>query len=1124
MKKIISAMLVFASLLGILPGAVCGADDVLYDFETGKAEGFTLKSGEAGKVVTDRRKLFNDGRMINKAGNFFFSTLDAEDGTADDTMKCVYESGLFNVNKPYLSFMLGGGNRDGVYVEIVSADGSESLKIRNRVASQNMYHVTEDVSRFVGKRAFIRLVDNSSDYYGFLIADDFRLVSDEASAGSESGSSSLFYSDFSDGNIPAEMTNTGSWFVGPDPDNNLCLQTKTAGGMSSLITVGDNSWTDYIMKFTVKALKLGTGSAVHANFRMQGNENNCYRVVITANGNVSVRLVKDGAYGDTTICSGMISDINSENTIEVRASSALIELYINGVKAGEGSNNTYTSGGVSFGTWAMLGAFDNIEIRKTEKVINVQSITLPYTELNLNVGDTLIVTPDIKPSDATVKTVKYISRNLDCVTITPDGVLRAVAPGEALLVVRTNDGNYEAECNITVSGKSFADMENHWAKEDVEILASQKIINGKAEDRFDPDSNITNREAMALAERMKDGFKTKYTLSPDENTTREQFFALAGEVYKYISGLRETTGNFSAFSDAPADMYKEDASVLCGLKIIQGNDEGLLNPGNDISRAEAAKILSQIKDKLSFNELGIYENDYKLGFGLRNDKHFKLYEPGEAVAWYVRADGKTSNSFVEVDIVNCQNDERTSHKIELTGDVFETEKAFIPTENGVYKLNFTYVTADGTAKDAITMQIGVAPKADGVADDYFYFGVQPHISFAYTRPHWDHNYEGLCYNETFDLSFDLMEWLGVNVIREGPAIIADKAAAAEPSENWKWGYTDDVFERISENGMTFDLILNNRGTEVMEKYKSSASSWDAIPKTTESILDVTGKVIDRYADKYNDVKIIYEFGNESNYPSYFSGTEDEYVEQLGAFARYVRSKDPDALISSSGIVVDGPKDENIYYKGISELRDENLIDLFAYHSHGSFDTYLNNRETVKGYASTAKLDIDGIAFLNETGMDLADKEEQVNQVIRKLLCAMGNNHRGVVAFKLRQYPEIATPGGMGGYAMIGNKGDVRELFIGYSTMIRMLNNTKSVEQLSDDDVFAYSFVKENEEIVAVFCEDNVKGAKISLANNDYVVYNIYGNEIEKSGEYDISKEPLYFKVKNSDSVKINYAG
>ena len=1087
----------------------------LFDFEEGKLSVFETVFGEGG-TVSNRRMLYNESRTINKQGDYFISTLDAETGNADDTMQTVLESELFNVDMPYLSFMMGGGVSENAYIEIVSEDEEKAIRVTNSVATQNMFRVGVDVKSLMGARAFIRIVDMSSDYYGFILADDFMLTASEEDAEAGGTSSVLFYSDFSDGIIPASMKNTDSWFVGPDPDNNLCLQTKNIGGMSTLITVGDESWDDYSVKFTVKALKLGSGAAVHANFRMQGDEKNCYRVVITANGNVAVRLVKDGAYGDSTICSGMIADINSENTIEIKASSALIELYINGVKCGEGSNNTYTSGPVSFGTWAMLGAFDNIEIKRAEKVVNVESIALPYKNLDLKIGDTLVIEPQIMPEDATVKTVKYISRNLNAVTITPDGVLRAVDEGEALIVVRTNDGNYEAQCNVTVSGKSFDDIKNHWAKEDIEVLAAQGVISGRTDTMFAPDDNIINKEALILAGRMSDGFKSAYILDDAAATTREQFFAIAGELYKRMTGLSDTVGDASEFSDKPSLEYANDIAVLCGLKILEGDENGKLNPNKNVTRAEAARVLKMLLDRSKYNESGIYKSDYTVGFGLRGDKHFKVYEPGDDVIYFVRADGADGGS-VEIRLTDKQSGEVKKEKIAINGNLFETERLFVPEKNGVYSIEFTYINPDGLAEDEQSMQIGVIPKALKTADDTFYFGIQPHISFAYTRPHWDHNFEGLCYNETFDLSFDLMEWIGTNVIREGTAIIVDKEEAKKPADEWGWEFSDDVVKRIAENGMTYDLILNNRGTEIKDEYKNANASWDAIPKTTESILDVTGKIMDRY----EGAKILYEFGNESNYPSYNAGTEAEYVEQLEAFAKYIKKRDPNIPVSSAGIVVDGPKDENIYYQGISKLRNQGYIDIFAYHSHGDFNTYLKNIKQVKAFADNAKLDINQIAFLNETGLDIADKKEQVSQVIRKLLCAFGNNNKGVVAFKLRQYPEIASPGGMGGYAMIGNRGDVRELYIGYGALISMLDGAKSVKQIENNGVFAYSFVKDDCEIVAVFAEDNVKGKTISVANDDFVVYNIYGNEMEKVEQYEIGKEPLYIKLKSSDNIVLN---
>src|SRR5690606_14231730 len=46
--------------------------------------------------------------------------------------------------------------------------------------------------------------------------------------------------------------------------------------------------------------------------------------------------------------------------------------------------------------------------------------------------------------------------------------------------------------------KTFADLNGHWAKNDVELLASKLIVNGVSEADFAPDDSITRAEFTAL--------------------------------------------------------------------------------------------------------------------------------------------------------------------------------------------------------------------------------------------------------------------------------------------------------------------------------------------------------------------------------------------------------------------------------------------------------------------------------------------------------------------------------------------------------------------------------------------------------------------------------------------------
>lgn len=84
--------------------------------------------------------------------------------------------------------------------------------------------------------------------------------------------------------------------------------------------------------------------------------------------------------------------------------------------------------------------------------ISVTGITLDKTELALKVGETATLTPTIMPENATNKAYRFSSEDAAIGTVTPvQGKVTAVAEGVTKIVGTTEDGNFTAECTLTVS-------------------------------------------------------------------------------------------------------------------------------------------------------------------------------------------------------------------------------------------------------------------------------------------------------------------------------------------------------------------------------------------------------------------------------------------------------------------------------------------------------------------------------------------------------------------------------------------------------------------------------------------------------------------------------------------------
>lgn len=79
----------------------------------------------------------------------------------------------------------------------------------------------------------------------------------------------------------------------------------------------------------------------------------------------------------------------------------------------------------------------------------VNGVSLPQTAVCW-VGGTVVLTPSFNPANASDKTVTWTSDNTSVATVSDKGVVTGKTEGTAKITVKTNDGNYTAECVVSV--------------------------------------------------------------------------------------------------------------------------------------------------------------------------------------------------------------------------------------------------------------------------------------------------------------------------------------------------------------------------------------------------------------------------------------------------------------------------------------------------------------------------------------------------------------------------------------------------------------------------------------------------------------------------------------------------
>ena len=84
--------------------------------------------------------------------------------------------------------------------------------------------------------------------------------------------------------------------------------------------------------------------------------------------------------------------------------------------------------------------------------VKVTGVTLDKSEATLTEGETVSLTANVKPENASNKNVIWSSSNTSVATVT-GGTVTAVSEGTAVITATTVDGGYTSSCTVTVSAK-----------------------------------------------------------------------------------------------------------------------------------------------------------------------------------------------------------------------------------------------------------------------------------------------------------------------------------------------------------------------------------------------------------------------------------------------------------------------------------------------------------------------------------------------------------------------------------------------------------------------------------------------------------------------------------------------
>jgi hypothetical protein len=213
----------------------------------------------------------------------------------------------------------------------------------------------------------------------------------------------------------------------------------------------------------------------------------------------------------------------------------------------------------------------------------VIQVIAPIIEFNIKAayGDTVV---EVDRFGAYVQRAIAIPDDVDSSKVTgvlvlDNGTLRHVPTRVAIIDGKTYaiiSSLTNSKYTVILYNRTFSDIEDHWAQQAIENMASRLIVNGVAPDRFNPNGEITRAEFATI---------------------------IANAL-----GLHWTDRSH-AFQDVkPGSWYEEAVQTAAAYGLITGYEDGTFRPNQLITRQEAMAIiaramsLTQLDDQLTSTE------------------------------------------------------------------------------------------------------------------------------------------------------------------------------------------------------------------------------------------------------------------------------------------------------------------------------------------------------------------------------------------------------------------------------------------------------------------------------------------------------------------------------------------
>lgn len=158
----------------VLIGCTSKSDIIIDDFESGTYNKWTVE-GDAFGATPAKGSYAGQQTVEDFEGQYLANSFNGSDDSRGTLI-----SKEFTIERDYINFLIGGGQNQDTYIELV-INNKSIYKSRSIIETEKLQWMSWDVKKYIGQKAIIRIVDNQRGAWGHILVDQIEQSNTEKS-------------------------------------------------------------------------------------------------------------------------------------------------------------------------------------------------------------------------------------------------------------------------------------------------------------------------------------------------------------------------------------------------------------------------------------------------------------------------------------------------------------------------------------------------------------------------------------------------------------------------------------------------------------------------------------------------------------------------------------------------------------------------------------------------------------------------------------------------------------------------------------------------------------------------------------------------------------------------------